>query len=611
MIELDNFRKKYPQYNDMSDIDLANSLANKYPAYKDLTSRIGTEQPTQQQQPQQQKPSMLGTIAKAAFPGSALFQKETWQPLSQTFTGKSLTQRSQEIPISAKMTGNKFMDTVSAVGAGVGAFQRDVAASAVDMATTPANYLGGAVVGVAPKIIKGTGKLVAAPFKATGRFFARIKNRLSPEEIPNINVNPKQRVSDLAAKSRGQFSQESGSISKEISDINIAKGQSVRELGYQAKDLKVQTSQAINESRMVLKKNLQVLGDDLKNASEKGSLEFQEKLPEFFKANGEAYADRLDAIADDLITQGRGITRKQVTELIQKTKNDLAESLVPEGPATSAINSLEQKYVPQMIGQANKFISSKTGEGVGGALRSNADDFVDFQELVQDIRNVRKSLSGTAKSGSTGFAQEDLAVQFLNNNLGSYVKQFSPEFAQLQKDYTPVIRGMKASYKIFKPTQGIYKSEGGAAFLRRAGSGKTRAGESELLSTLEGGTPFAQGVGNVSQTVKNVGGIQKQIKEEVAQGPAKLRDALVKQLRTIEEKKRALVDTSDKAVMAKRKILEQREASLTKRLNDLEKRRQKATQLLANKQKATTLRNAFLAGAGAAGGITAAIKLGD
>ena len=153
MIELDNFRKKYPQYNDMSDIDLANSLANKYPAYKDLTSRIGTEQPTQQQQPQQQKPSMLGTIAKAAFPGSALFQKETWQPAAQSITGKSLTQRSQEIPISAKMTGNKFMDIASAVGAGVSAFQRDVAASAVDMATTPANYLGGGIVSGASKLV--------------------------------------------------------------------------------------------------------------------------------------------------------------------------------------------------------------------------------------------------------------------------------------------------------------------------------------------------------------------------------------------------------------------------------------------------------------------------
>src|SRR5262245_42558082 len=46
MIELDNFRQKYPQYDDMSDEDLANRLANKYPAYKDLPSRL-TTQPSQ------------------------------------------------------------------------------------------------------------------------------------------------------------------------------------------------------------------------------------------------------------------------------------------------------------------------------------------------------------------------------------------------------------------------------------------------------------------------------------------------------------------------------------------------------------------------------------
>ena len=44
--ELDNFRKKYPDYNDLSDSDLAGMLAKKYPdSYSDLPSLVEQEQP--------------------------------------------------------------------------------------------------------------------------------------------------------------------------------------------------------------------------------------------------------------------------------------------------------------------------------------------------------------------------------------------------------------------------------------------------------------------------------------------------------------------------------------------------------------------------------------
>lgn len=38
--ELNNFRQKYPQYNDISDIDLANKLASKYSSYSDLPNKV-------------------------------------------------------------------------------------------------------------------------------------------------------------------------------------------------------------------------------------------------------------------------------------------------------------------------------------------------------------------------------------------------------------------------------------------------------------------------------------------------------------------------------------------------------------------------------------------
>jgi hypothetical protein len=44
--ELEKFREKYPQYGDISDTDLANKLATKYPeAYGDLPSKVGGAEP--------------------------------------------------------------------------------------------------------------------------------------------------------------------------------------------------------------------------------------------------------------------------------------------------------------------------------------------------------------------------------------------------------------------------------------------------------------------------------------------------------------------------------------------------------------------------------------
>ena len=38
--EIERFRQKYPQYNDLDDETLAEKLATKYPAYADLPGKV-------------------------------------------------------------------------------------------------------------------------------------------------------------------------------------------------------------------------------------------------------------------------------------------------------------------------------------------------------------------------------------------------------------------------------------------------------------------------------------------------------------------------------------------------------------------------------------------
>lgn len=439
------------------------------------------------------------------------------------------------------------------------------------------------------------------------RYFNRIKSRLNPEDIPNLNVSSLQRINNLANLSRSSANEDISNISKDISNIKQVNKDELTSLMRQTKEFKNKYSQAIDESRAVLKDNLKNLSLDLQKAAETGAVAFQERLPEFFSNNSEAYGTRLDEISDALSNKNQGITRQDVFDLINNTQKDMNEALIPEGSATQAIDLLKQKYQPQMISKLSKFNSQATGEKAG-TLESNAKEIINFKELLQDLRNVKSTISSQAKSGGR-FSQEDLAVKFLDNNLGNYVKDFSPEFAQLQKDYAPVINVMKESNKIFKPYKGELNTKTGTEFLKRAAMGKLEAGEQRTLEAVQKGNQFSQGVGNVSDPVLEIG---QKIKEEVSKSPMdRLRKSMNDELIKLENKKNQLKDLTNSTVIQKRGEIEARQKILQNRLESLNLRRTRAIQLLANKKAAERVRNALLIGGSVIGVPLAGKKIVD
>ena len=149
------------------------------------------------QQPNQSQPSFLKNVVKASLPVSAIFSKEMWQPATQSLTGKSLTQMSQESPIPTIMTGNKALDTLSSINRGVQGFNRDVLATAADMATTPINYIGGG-------LVKGTSEALTKSRDITNRIFnlynfsvgGKLKNVGDVTKIIPERVNAIKTISD-------------------------------------------------------------------------------------------------------------------------------------------------------------------------------------------------------------------------------------------------------------------------------------------------------------------------------------------------------------------------------------------------------------------------------
>ena len=124
----------------------------------EFEKRRQTEQPVSTQNPTDSIATQgLSYVKEHPF-------KSFFNPAAKTITGKSFIERSQEVPISAKMTGNPVLDPIRAGVAGVGALKRDIGAYAADFATTPSTYVG-------IPAIKLAGKSISSTKNVIGKFF--------------------------------------------------------------------------------------------------------------------------------------------------------------------------------------------------------------------------------------------------------------------------------------------------------------------------------------------------------------------------------------------------------------------------------------------------------
>jgi len=435
------------------------------------------------------------------------------------------------------------------------------------------------VIAAAAPVINKLGDVAKGVTKAatdTGRYFSRIGSTFKPDAVENINVPNSERISNLASKSKISANADIAPLQKGINDI---KDQTDKTLG------------SIKESRIVLKKNLQNLNMNLQDAAEKGSVDFQKKLPDFFNANSEAYGNARDNAFAQMEKEGKGITHQEVFDAIQKTKQNISDALIPsDAPALKMIRQLEQKYNPT-VSEESSPILGHNGEPISTTTTSKSGEFVNLNGLVQDLRNVKSTLSSGASSGRSGFNQEDLAINYLNHNLGDYIKDKIPAFAQLQKDYSPVMGAMKEAHKIFKPNMGEFNTSTATNFLKKAGTGKLEAGQEKVLDALEQGNKFSPGVGPISQEVKNIGKSQQAIRDQMNQ---------------FDIQSRNITGSSDSEIAQKQASIANRKSILQNRLEGLEKRRQTVSRLEANKDVIGRLRNAVLGKAADATGLGAA-----
>ena len=269
-------------------------------------------------------------------------------------------------------------------------------------------------------------------------------------------------------------------------------------------DNRVKFTKNLRETRNQLNANLQALDDALNANTEEAALRIQEKLPEMYKANSKAFGLKLDDISEKLAKRGENITFSEIDDMLNKVIKDMDDAFITEGSPRRYIDNLKNRY--EVI---------DTLDETTGQIFSNRGQEVPLQQFFDDIKNIRNSLTAGAQSGATRFTQEEVAVSMFNNQLGGLLETRVPDLVDLRLSYKPIIDAMKESNKIFKPFGGEFSKTRGATLLKKFSLQKTAQGENLLIQSIEQGSTFAPGIGNITDDLIRQGNEFKLAKSRI------------------------------------------------------------------------------------------------
>lgn len=247
-------------------------------------------------------------------------------------------------------------------------------------------------------------------------------------------------------------------------------------------------------------KQLEHLNNHIQGESEAVSQQMQKKLPEYFKNNSKIYGSRLDEISDNLAMSGKSITRGEFHQILDDVVSESQDEFLAAGKPMEEISYLKKKYAPSFE------TGSKDANTFAGMQkpRFNADDELNFKEVVSDIKKAKNALSSKVKLGYR-YTPEDIVGAKLMSKWGDYIQKSVPEFSELNQEYKPVIAAMKMASKTFKPYASEFETKSGTQFLKNLSLGKLERGQQELLNFIEKGSENFPGIGNVTGGLKQLG----------------------------------------------------------------------------------------------------------
>ncbi len=297
-------------------------------------------------------------------------------------------------------------------------------------------------------------------------------------------------------------------LEKERLLIQQAKKSKLTDLGDSIRQARYNLNQLKDTTQRVFDTNYKTLSGKLQDASEKGVVDFQENLPKFYDSVHQTYGNTLDEIGTTLEKTRQGIKQEEVIDILKNTLEEADNEFLNTGRAYNRIRQLANKYGLSEAEEVPIEILSSSGKMITKTPKQVEKVFT-LQEVKADIDSVFKLV----KYGKYG-TSEDIPAHILRKNWGKFATDNIEGYGELQNKYSQVVDAMKLSDKLFKPKKGELYTKPGASFLKRFGMvEKPAEAESRLVSMLEEGTEMGEGVGPITQRVKQVGSEMRQLKD--------------------------------------------------------------------------------------------------
>jgi hypothetical protein len=488
-------KAKYPQYTDLPDADLGQKMLSKYPQYKDMV----TSQP--------EKKSLLnkvGDVAKGIGNFLISSEKSAGEQLANTISTNLSTSLGGTKGVAEKATqqyiesGDKLVQLAKTttdknkkdklLKIAIDSYQKSGMTQEEITGKIPTKWdtlmaFGGVGLdilsaGTYGKAVKGMETFKYAA-KAPTAIALGGKAITGAKEITQKGIS---KVGEIAKSGKALKIAEREAVSLPVQKF---------ELRNQISAIREASKGTLKDMELVFNKTTEKLSQELISESKIATEIAKGNLKTLFKNTTNTYGKGLKIAEDALAKKGTQLSSKQYLEkVINTTLLEAKNRAIPETTKTM-----------ELLLDTSK------------RLANLADTNIPIEELKVFKNKIYETLSASAKSGSKFSGIDDQVASMFLRNHGSFIGEFSPELAKLNKEFAPLANASNWAKKNFKPYNPA-EIQKGANILTQISKGKV-PNETVLnyLKVLEEGSGSFKGAGKLTGKTLETGKNIKAVKE--------------------------------------------------------------------------------------------------
>lgn len=464
------------------------------------------------------------------------------QPATQSLTGKSLGQMSEESSVHTPFTQQQREDYKNKWGMypgkaeemSIGDQLKTAGAMGIDIATNPSTYAVSPIL----KLLGMVGSSIAKPFQEAISQSKELAT--TAKEIGSASKSPESIVRRMGELQDTSVKPLKESIESEKSDFQDIKDSLTKDIenkkGLKSGKLEVTKDYQKNMKDNImsdLSKQKESLEEALQGESEGIAKYMKNEIPEKVKSMNEVFGKHIDDISDAMEKSGKGISQSDRFHILNSTKEEADALGINTGRAkklldslhTDATTAVEGKKIPLGIVDVN-------GKPIISEIPGKGSEVMPFRDFIQETRQFRRILNDSKLSGIKGMNDEDIVGAIYNKNVNKFLENNVSGYRSLQKDYAPVINAMKTARRIFKPGD-IYSDEQGINLLKKYATGKASEGKEQLLKDMQSSSRFGGGTKDITSGLKSIGDKLADVKSKISNMPKQLESKFSKELEDI------------------------------------------------------------------------------